>query len=147
MSKPPQKRELRKVWLKNDEPRINHYTLFILCLNFDGLLTPHKKFLWDFIKNGSVERSIMKCGKTFTNKANITNHVLYSLFIVCGFFSHIVCTAPLSQKFVSQYFSKMCYHARMNVPSRLYHTMKQKWSNSIKLCCKTSGKRHISIIL
>ncbi len=45
MCEPPQKKEIGKIWQKNDEPQINQYTLFIVHLNFDRLLTQHEKIL------------------------------------------------------------------------------------------------------
>ncbi len=72
----------------NEQLRINHYTLFIVCLNFDRLLTPHKNSFDVSSKNCSVARSVLKCEmwkNCFTSKANATNHVLYTIHILWFF--------------------------------------------------------------
>ncbi len=49
------KNEIVKNSGKNDEPLINHYTLFVVCLNFNKSFKPHKKFFWHFIKKSQSQ--------------------------------------------------------------------------------------------
>ncbi len=44
------KKEIMKNLAKNDKSRINYHIPYVVCLNFDKLLMPHKKFLWCFVK-------------------------------------------------------------------------------------------------
>ncbi len=54
------KRKWRKIRWKNDELLIDHCILFIVCLNFDRLLTPHKNSFDVLSKNHAVLRSVTK---------------------------------------------------------------------------------------
>ncbi len=57
MRKVPQKRKLRKIWWKNDKPRINHYIILFVV----WILTDFSHHPFDVSsKNSSVERSVMK---------------------------------------------------------------------------------------
>ncbi len=75
-------KKLWKIWWQNDEPRINHYTVFEVRLNFDK----HMKNSFDIsTKNHSVERSVTKHEmqkNCFANKTNTTNYILYTIYVL-----------------------------------------------------------------